>query len=81
MEGAGIYDGDKILVDRSISPRSGHVVRAVIDETFTVKELRYSDGQPELHAANAGFPPIRFTEGQEMRIWGVVIASVKKFQA
>ena len=31
MEGAGIYDGDKLIVDRSIEPRDGHVVIAIVD--------------------------------------------------
>lgn len=46
MEGVEIFDGDKILVDRSIDPRVAHVVLAVLDDTFTVKELRYRNGQP-----------------------------------
>ena len=40
MEGAGIYDGDKLIVDRSIEPRDGHVVIAVVDGEMTVKRLR-----------------------------------------
>lgn len=81
MEGIGIFNGDKILVDRSVTPRAGHVVLAVIDEAFTVKILAYRGAQPELHAASPDFPPIQFRDGQELRIWGVVTASVKKFQA
>lgn len=39
MEGAGISDGDELIVDRSIKPRDGHVVIAVIDGEMTVKRL------------------------------------------
>jgi DNA polymerase V len=81
MEGIGIFNGDKILVDRSITPRAGHVVLAIIDDAFTVKMLAYKGGQPELHAASPDYAPIQFKDGQELRIWGVVIASVKKFHA
>ena len=37
MEGAGIFDGDEILVDRSLNPRSGDVVVAVIDGELTLQ--------------------------------------------
>lgn len=79
MRRIGIFDGDKILVDRSIPPRHGHVVLAIVDDVFTVKQLIYQDGVPELHAANPSYPPILMKDGQELRVWGVVIACVKRF--
>ena len=39
MKDAGIFDGDVLLVDRAIPPRSGHVVVAVIDGEFVCKTL------------------------------------------
>lgn len=39
MSGIGIYDGDTLIVDRSIAPRHNHIVLAIIDEEFTVKRL------------------------------------------
>src|SRR5699024_10951718 len=39
MQGAGIYDGDELIVDRSIEPRDGHVVIAIVDGEMTVKRL------------------------------------------
>lgn len=39
MEGAGIYDQDEIIVDRSIKPETGKVVVASLDGDFTVKRL------------------------------------------
>ena len=47
MEGAGIYDQDEIIVDRSITPDAGKVVVASLDGEFTVKCLgvdRYGQG-------------------------------------
>lgn len=35
MLGCGIHDGDELLVDRSITPRDGDVVIAVVDGDFT----------------------------------------------
>lgn len=72
MTGIGIYDGDTLIVDRSISPAHNQIVLAVIDDEFTVKRL-YRRGQDvRLIAENPAFTPITLKDGQELRIWGVV---------
>lgn len=72
MTGIGIYDGDTIIVDRSITPAHNQIVLAVIDDEFTVKRL-YRRGQDvRLIAENPAFTPITLKDGQELRIWGVV---------
>lgn len=76
MVGAGIHPGDLIVVDRSIDAQDGHVVVAEVDGALTVKRLRYRLGMPELHPENPAYPVIRFKEGQELRVWGVVTSSV-----
>ncbi len=76
MQGAGIHPGDLIVVDRSIEAQDGSVVVAEVDGALTIKRLRLGDGAPELHPDNPAYPVIRFKEGQELRIWGVVTSSV-----
>lgn len=76
MQGAGIHPGDLIVVDRSINPEDGNVVVAEVDGELTIKRLRLGAGNPELHPENPAYPVIRFKEGQELRIWGVVTSSV-----
>lgn len=76
MDNAGIHDGDIIVVDRSVEATDGAVVVAVIDGELTVKRLVLCDGIAELHAENPKYSPIRFKEGQELTIWGVVTSSV-----
>lgn len=76
MVGAGIHPGDLIVVDRSLSPQDGLVVVAEVDGELTVKRLRFRNGAPELHPENPAYPVIRFREGQELRIWGVVTSAV-----
>jgi DNA polymerase V len=72
MIGIGIYDGDALIVDRSLTPKHNQIVLAVVDEEFTVKRL-FKRGQTiKLLAENPTFPPIELKDGQEMRIWGVV---------
>ena len=71
MRDIGIYDGDTLIVDRSITPEHNHIVLAAIDEEFTVKRL-YKNGQIiKLVAENPNFPAIECKDGQELRIWGV----------
>lgn len=78
MTGIGIYDGDSLIVDRSITPAHNHIVLAIVDEEFTVKRL-YQRGQLiKLVAENPAFPPIELIEGQELRIWGVVTFNLHK---
>jgi DNA polymerase V len=76
MTGAGIHNGDIIVVDRSVEPVDRSVVVAVVDGELTVKRLRLCHGKAELHAENPKYPPIRFKDGQELTIWGVVTSSV-----
>lgn len=78
MLGAGIHDGDVLVVDRSIKPSHGHVVIAIVDGDFTVKRLFKKGESVRLTAENAEFPDITFREGQELQIWGVVTNVVHK---
>lgn len=71
MEGAGIYDGDELIVDRSIEPRDGHVVIAIVDGEMTVKRLRVTATGVILQAENATYPDVQVAELSELMIWGV----------
>lgn len=79
MRLAGILDGDIVSVDRSIEPRHGHIVIAVVNSEYTIKRL-YKRGQVvELRPENPAFQPIRFAEMDELQIWGVVTGVVRRF--
>jgi DNA polymerase V len=79
MTGAHIHDGDLLVVDRSIEPRHGHIVLAVINSEYTVKRLHNLNGEIELRAENPAYPPIRFREHDELQVWGVVTGAVSRF--
>ncbi len=78
MVGAGIHPGDLLVVDRSIHAQDGHVVVAEVNGELTVKRLRQVAGVPELHPENPAYPVIRFQEGEDLRIWGVVTSAVHR---
>lgn len=76
MQGAGIYDGDILLVDRSLTAHDGDVIIAVIDAEMTVKRLCAPKGQrPYLHPENAEYPDIVLGDETDFLVWGVVIGS------
>jgi len=77
MTGAGIFEGDLIVIDRSINPVHNSIVVAVIDDEFTVKRLHIKDGI-ELRPENPAYLPIKICGEIEMRIWGVVTSIVRK---
>jgi DNA polymerase V len=79
MVEAGIFDNDILVVDRAIKPRNNHIVVAVVDGDFTVKQLYQRQGRIKLKAANPTFPDIVPKEGQTIEIWGVVTSSIKQF--
>ena len=72
MIGAGIHDGDLLVVDRSAEPRDGRVVIAVINGELTVKRLVRKKETAWLEPENPAYQPISFNEGDDVRIWGVV---------
>ena len=72
MIGAGIYDKDLLVVDRSIQAQSGQVVIAIIDGEFTVKRLQRRGSKVWLKAENPLYKNIELQSGQELQIWGVV---------
>lgn len=77
MRDAGILDGGYVVVDRSLKPRNGDVVVAVIDGQPSVKRLkRYRDGSMALQFANGDMPPLILDEASEASIWGVVTWSL-----
>ena len=80
MTGAGIFDGDIVVVNKALTPVHKDVVVAEIDGDFTIKYLYKRPDRIKLVAANPDYPDINFRDGQEMRICGVVTASIKSFR-
>lgn len=79
MVEVGIFDNDILVVDRAIKPRHNHIVVAVVDGDFTVKQLYQRAGRIKLKAANPTFADIVPKEGQTLEVWGVVTSSIKQF--
>ncbi|MEO5320986.1 translesion error-prone DNA polymerase V autoproteolytic subunit [Arthrobacter sp. CC3] len=71
MEGAGISDGDELIVNRALRPKDGSVVIAVLDGELTIKRLRITASGVLLQADNPRYPDLRVPALSDLVIWGV----------
>lgn len=69
MVGAGIYDGDVLVVNRALEARSGQIVVAYVDGGMTVKRLQISPDGVWLQPENPDYQPFRVIES--LHVWGV----------
>lgn len=77
MVRAGVNDGDYVVVDRSLVPKAGDVVVAVIDGLPSAKQVvRLAGGRLALDFADAVLTPLILDEASEALIWGVVTWSL-----
>ena len=81
MRDVGIYDGDLLIVDKSINPKSFSTVIANVNEELVVKtfikekEISYlTSGSKDINNK------INLDESQEVVIWGVVTYVIHKLQ-
>jgi len=72
MLGAGIHDGDLLIVDRAITPIDGKIVIAALDGELTVKRLSVQGETVRLVPENPAYPVIEINGEQDLVIWGVV---------
>jgi DNA polymerase V len=80
MKKVGIYNGDILVVDRSLEPTDGRVVIAALDGELTVKRLSIKSTGMWLVPENDHYLPIPVRENSDMVIWGVVTATIRQFQ-
>lgn len=75
MQGIGIFNGDLLIIDRSLQPQQGDVVIAAIDGDLTCKILDTRNRR--LLSANRKYPAINLGCEQELLLEGVVTASIR----
>lgn len=78
MIGAGIYEGDALLVDRSMDPKHNNIVIAQLNNEFTVKRLYRRGGVVKLVAENPIYPARLIKEEDDFVVWGVVTFNLHK---
>jgi len=77
MTGAGIMEGDLVIVERDREPRNGDIVIAEVDGEWTIKYFRKEGRNIILEAANPKYKTIK--PKSELRLGGVVTAVIRKY--
>ncbi len=80
MIGTGIFSGDVLVVDRSITPRDGSIVIAAVFGEMVVKRLKTIGNTHVLASENTHYEPIVVSGNEDCFVWGVVVGSVRQFQ-
>lgn len=72
MEGAGIYAGDVLIVDRSIKATSGKIIVAAVNGELLVRRFTQTMNKGRLEPENKRYTTIELGEFTEYQAWGVV---------
>tara|TARA_Y200000002_G_scaffold285166_1_gene239173 strand:- start:58 stop:489 length:432 start_codon:yes stop_codon:yes gene_type:complete len=78
MVGAGLDDGDLLVIDRSLDPENGKIAVCLVDGEFTVKRIKKEKDRLYLMSENKKYKHIEIKEENELIIWGMVEYVIKK---
>ena len=79
MLGAGILNGDLLIVDRSLEVTNNCIVVAYIDGEFTVKRIKKINNKMFLQPENKNHQAIEITESMDFELFGVVAHAIHHF--
>ena len=68
MTGAGLDDGDLLVIDKSLEPRDGKIAVCFVDGEFTVKRIKIESDAIWLMPENSKYKPLKVTEDNEFVI-------------
>lgn len=83
MKGAGIDDGDIVVIDRSVEAKNGDIILAFYNREYTMKyfdDTHKDEGYIELVPANKNYPTFKVTKDDDFMVWGVVQYAIKKLK-
>lgn len=73
MVGAGILEGDVVIVRRQPTAALGEIVVALVGDEATVKRLGRDGHTALLIAENPAYPPIRVADAEALHVLGKVV--------
>lgn len=77
MINAGIYNGDIVIVDRSVKPTNNKIVIAVIDGEMLIRRYEKTINKLRLVPETPKLSPIEVSEFSDCVIWGVVVCVIR----
>lgn len=75
MQGVGIFDGDLLIVDRSLNSKNGDVIVANYNGCFVCKLI--DKKQARLLSASKAFPPVQINPDDDFQLEGIVTRSIR----
>ncbi len=78
MINAGIFDGDIVIVDRSLKPQNGKIVIAVIDGEMLIRRYEKTMNSLRLVPETSNLSAIEVSEFSDFKIWGVVSCVIRQ---
>lgn len=78
MEDRGIFEGDIMVIDKSLEPRNGDVAVCMVDGEYTVKFVEFHADHVMLIPANPAYRPLRVEADEQFDVWGVVTYVIHK---
>ncbi|HCD52098.1 MAG TPA: peptidase S24 [Balneolaceae bacterium] len=81
MNKSGIFDGDILVIDRSVKPDDGNIVVATVFEDVFIRRFIKRGNQIYLTSDDQSQPPVQITRDTEWMIWGVATYLIHRFRA
>ncbi|MFT5756330.1 MAG: DNA polymerase V [Alteromonadaceae bacterium] len=78
MQGVGIFDGDLLIVDRSLTAKNGDIIVANYNGCFVCKLIDKT--QALLLSASSKHPPVHIKPEDEFQLEGIVTRSIRLHQ-
>ena len=77
MTEAGIFDGDILIVDRSLTLVNGKIIVAVLNGELLVRRFHKNFSSAFLIPENTRYKPVNLAEFSDFKVWGVVIHIIR----
>ncbi|UCB44972.1 MAG: transcriptional repressor LexA [Spirochaetota bacterium] len=79
MVESGIHNGDVVIVKRQNSAENGQIVIALVDGEVTIKRVYFHPDMIELRASNPAMESIYVKEGQDLKIYGILVGLYRRY--
>jgi len=76
MKEAGLFDGDILIVDRSVKPVSGKIIIAILNGELLVRRYHQNFSSVYLVPENNRYKNINLAEFTNFTVWGVLVYAI-----
>ncbi|MBQ8098423.1 MAG: translesion error-prone DNA polymerase V autoproteolytic subunit [Bacteroidaceae bacterium] len=78
LEDAMVFEGDILVVDKSLRPKKGDMAVCFLNGEFTLKILEPHKDYMLLIPANSQYSPIKVMPDESFQVWGIVTYIIHK---